>query len=90
MIRKIRIALFTSAISLAAIACNLLNTPTASPASIATPTPSHEPGPPLMPSLTPNPASLEFGDPYQITWQISLPGNEFSISGEFADRWLEL
>jgi catechol 2,3-dioxygenase-like lactoylglutathione lyase family enzyme len=37
-----------------------------------------------------NPAGLEFVDPFQITWQISLPGSEFSTSGDFSGRWLEL
>lgn len=36
------------------------------------------------------PAHLAFIDPYQITWQISVPGNEFRTSGDFADRWLKL
>ncbi len=37
-----------------------------------------------------SPESLEFRDHYQITWQISAPGNAFRTSGEIADRWLEL
>jgi len=36
------------------------------------------------------PDSLEFRDPYQITWQISAPGGQFRTAGEFANRWLEL
>jgi len=36
------------------------------------------------------PDSLEFRDPYQIKWQISLPGTEFRTSGDFANRWLKL
>jgi len=36
------------------------------------------------------PDFLEFSDPYQITWQISLPGNEFRTSGESVNRWLRL
>lgn len=36
------------------------------------------------------PDSLEFRDPYQITWQISVPGREFRTSGDIADRWLQL
>ncbi len=36
------------------------------------------------------PDSLEFRDPYQITWQISVPGGQFRTAGEFADRWLKL
>jgi catechol 2,3-dioxygenase-like lactoylglutathione lyase family enzyme len=37
-----------------------------------------------------SPDSLEFRDPYQITWQISAPGNEFRTSGDWANRWLKL
>jgi len=33
--------------------------------------------------------SLVFRDPYQITWQISVPGTEFSTAGDFADRWIK-
>jgi catechol 2,3-dioxygenase-like lactoylglutathione lyase family enzyme len=33
---------------------------------------------------------LEFYDPYQITSQISLPGSEARIAGDFANRWLKL
>jgi catechol 2,3-dioxygenase-like lactoylglutathione lyase family enzyme len=33
---------------------------------------------------------LEFRDPFQITWQISGPGNEFRTAGDFAKRWLKL
>ena len=36
------------------------------------------------------PDRLEFRDPYQITWQISLPGSEFRTAGDFANRWLKL
>jgi len=36
------------------------------------------------------PVHLSFVDPYQIIWQISVPGNEFRTSGDFADRWLQL
>jgi catechol 2,3-dioxygenase-like lactoylglutathione lyase family enzyme len=36
------------------------------------------------------PDRLEFQDPYQITWQISLPGDEFRTAGDFAGRWLKL
>jgi catechol 2,3-dioxygenase-like lactoylglutathione lyase family enzyme len=36
------------------------------------------------------PDRLEFRDPYRILWQISVPGDEFRTSGEFANRWLEL
>ena len=36
------------------------------------------------------PDSLEFRDPYQITWQILLPGSIFSTAGDFANRWLKL
>ena len=36
------------------------------------------------------PDRVEFQDPYQITWQISLPGTEFRTSGDFANRWLKL
>lgn len=34
--------------------------------------------------------SLEFRDPYQITWQILLPESKFSTSGDIANRWLKL
>jgi catechol 2,3-dioxygenase-like lactoylglutathione lyase family enzyme len=37
-----------------------------------------------------SPDRLEFRDPWQITWQISLPGNVFRTAGDWADRWLEL
>ena len=33
---------------------------------------------------------LEFRDPYQIVWQISLPESEFRTSGHSANRWLQL
>ena len=33
---------------------------------------------------------LEFRDPYQIMWQISVPGDEFRTAGDFASRWLKL
>ena len=36
------------------------------------------------------PDSLEFRDPYQITWQILFPGSKFSTAGDFANRWLKL
>jgi hypothetical protein len=36
------------------------------------------------------PDRLEFRDPYQITWQISLPGEEFRTAGDYAGRWLKL
>jgi catechol 2,3-dioxygenase-like lactoylglutathione lyase family enzyme len=39
---------------------------------------------------TDEPDRLEFLDPYQITWQISVPGDEFRTAGDFAGRWLEL
>lgn len=35
------------------------------------------------------PDYLEFHDPYQITWQISVR-DEFRTSGDFANRWLKL
>jgi catechol 2,3-dioxygenase-like lactoylglutathione lyase family enzyme len=35
------------------------------------------------------PDRLKFRDPYQITWQISLPGKEFSTAGDNANRWLK-
>lgn len=38
--------------------------------------------------LEEGPASLSFLDPYLITWQISTPGGEFRIAGDYADRWL--
>jgi catechol 2,3-dioxygenase-like lactoylglutathione lyase family enzyme len=36
------------------------------------------------------PKYLEFLDPYQITWQVMLPGTKFNTAGVFADRWLKL
>ena len=33
---------------------------------------------------------LEFRDPWQITWQISVPGTAFRTAGDWANRWLEL
>jgi len=33
---------------------------------------------------------LEFRDPYQIVWQISLPESEFRTSGHSANRWLQI
>lgn len=36
------------------------------------------------------PDYLEFRDPYQITWQIALPGSEARTAGDFANRWLTL
>ena len=36
------------------------------------------------------PDSLEFRDPYQVTWQIVLPESKFSTAGVFANRWLKL
>jgi hypothetical protein len=36
------------------------------------------------------PDSLEFRDPYLITWQIVLPESDFRTSAEFANRWLKL
>jgi len=36
------------------------------------------------------PDYLEFRDPYQITWQILLPGSKFRTAGDFANRWLKL
>ena len=33
---------------------------------------------------------LEFRDPYQIVWQISVPESEFRTSGHRTNRWLEL
>lgn len=33
---------------------------------------------------------LEFRDLYQITWQISVPEDEFRTAGDFANRWLQL
>jgi catechol 2,3-dioxygenase-like lactoylglutathione lyase family enzyme len=38
---------------------------------------------------TDEPESLEFRDPYQIIWQISVT-DEFSTAGVFANRWLQL
>ncbi len=34
--------------------------------------------------------ALVFRDPYQIMWQLSHPGDEFSTSGVFANRWIQL
>ena len=36
------------------------------------------------------PDYLEFRDPYQIVWQISLPKSEFRTSGDITNRWLKL
>ena len=36
------------------------------------------------------PDYLEFSDPYQIVWQISLPEGEFRTSGDTANRWLKI
>lgn len=36
------------------------------------------------------PNYLEFRDPYQIAWQISLPESEFRTSGHSANRWLQI
>jgi len=36
------------------------------------------------------PDYLEFRDPYQIIWQITLPGSEARTAGDFANRWLKL
>ena len=36
------------------------------------------------------PDSLEFTDPYLITWQIVLPESDFRTPGDFANRWLKL
>jgi len=37
-----------------------------------------------------SPENLEFSDPYQIIWQISVPGSEFDTSGVLANRWIKL
>lgn len=37
-----------------------------------------------------DPTRLEFTDPYQITWQIFPPGDEFRTAGDWASRWLML
>jgi catechol 2,3-dioxygenase-like lactoylglutathione lyase family enzyme len=37
-----------------------------------------------------SPDSLEFRDSYQITWQISTPGDKFRTSGDWANQWLKL
>jgi hypothetical protein len=42
------------------------------------------------PVIEATPDHLEFIDPYQITWQISLPRTEFRTAGDFANRWLNL
>lgn len=36
------------------------------------------------------PDRLEFRDPFQMTWQISVPGTQFRTAGDFANRWLKL
>ena len=33
---------------------------------------------------------LKFRDPYEIEWQISVPGVEFRTAGDIANRWLKL
>jgi hypothetical protein len=47
-----------------------------------------------LPQATPvsayAPDRLEFRDPYQIAWQISLPGDPFRTAGDFAGRWLKV
>lgn len=40
--------------------------------------------------LEEGPESLTFRDPYQITWQITVPDFEFRTAGDFANRWLQL
>lgn len=40
--------------------------------------------------LEEGPAGLSFTDPYQVTWQISAPGNEFRTAGDFSQRWLQV
>ena len=40
--------------------------------------------------LEAGPANLSFRDPYQIIWQISIPGDEFRTAGDFANRWLQV
>jgi catechol 2,3-dioxygenase-like lactoylglutathione lyase family enzyme len=40
--------------------------------------------------LDDGPDALVFRDPYQIEWQITLPGRDFQTSGDFADRWIQL
>jgi len=34
--------------------------------------------------------NLAFRDPYGITWQLSLPGNEFRTAGDLGQRWIDL
>lgn len=36
------------------------------------------------------PRKLMFRDPYQITWQISVRGDEFKTTGNVTGRWLDL
>jgi len=36
------------------------------------------------------PDSLEFRDPYQITWQIMLAESKFTTGGDIANRWLKI
>jgi catechol 2,3-dioxygenase-like lactoylglutathione lyase family enzyme len=41
--------------------------------------------------VTYNPSNqLEFRDPYQIIWQISVPESEFQTSGDRSNRWLSV
>jgi catechol 2,3-dioxygenase-like lactoylglutathione lyase family enzyme len=42
------------------------------------------------PILEDAPDYLEFIDPYRITWQVMLPGSDFSTAGKIASRWLKL
>jgi len=36
------------------------------------------------------PEKLVFRDPYQIMWQISVPGDEFKTTGDISGRWIDL
>ena len=46
---------------------------------------------PMNPQVSKStPDYLEFCDPYQIVWQISLPESEFCTSGHSANRWLQI
>lgn len=45
--------------------------------------------PPSIPILQFRQGFLEFMDPYQIIWQIGV-NPVFRVSGDFADRWIEL
>ena len=45
--------------------------------------------PPDTEMVEANPGSLAFRDPYCITWQLSVPGNEFRTAGDLGQRWID-